>query len=77
VTDLVINVTDLDTLISQAASRRLRIMNLFQLDDGRWQVNLRPWGADGKAQRFCTGSTAADALRLALNGMPTDEGIFG
>ena len=65
--------TDLDTLISQAASRRLRVMNLFQLDDGRWQVNLRPWGEDGKAQRFCVGPTAASALATALSEMKTDK----
>lgn len=61
-----------DTLLRQAADRRLRIHNLFQLTDGRWQCNLRPEGDDGKGQRFAVAATAAEALARALSEMPTD-----
>lgn len=63
----------LNDLLLQAASRGLRIHNLFQTADGRWQCNLRPAGDDGKGQRFAVAPTAAEALAQALSEMPTDN----
>lgn len=66
-----------DALLLQAALRGLRIMNLFQLDDGRWQCNLRPLNGGGPSQRFAVADTAAEALAKALSEMKTDKPAAG
>jgi hypothetical protein len=62
-------------LAKQANDLGLRVNNLFQLDDGSWQANLR--SPDYKVQRFYRASRPDVALHLCLEGakaeMPTQD----
>jgi hypothetical protein len=52
-----------DDLIVEVAKRGLRLNNLFQLHDGRWQANI----TDGERfWEFGRGDTAIEALQAAL-----------
>lgn len=55
--------SDLERLIEQAAARGLLVNNLFQLDSGLWQANLRC--ASG-AFEWGRGASAPEALASAL-----------
>lgn len=53
-----------DALIQEVAERHLRLNNLFQLMDGRWQANI----TDGeKFWEFGRGDSAVEALQAALH----------
>lgn len=53
--------------VAEAAARGLRLLNLFQRQDGSWQANVC-WGFDPTAA--CCGwaraKTAAEALEIAI-----------
>lgn len=54
----------LEELISEVNGRGLRLNNLYQLSDGRWQANV----TDGeKFWDFGRGDTAVQALQAALH----------
>lgn len=56
-----------EQLISEAASRGLRVNNLFQLPTGGWQANV----CDGETfYEFGTGDDAGSALFAALAKAP-------
>ena len=58
-----------DELIVEVSRRGLRINNLFQLDDGRWQANI----TDGvRYWEFGKGETPTAALITALNKSVTE-----
>jgi hypothetical protein len=52
-----------DSLLESLVARDLRLANLFELGDGRWQANV----TDGdKVWEFSRGGSAAIALRGAM-----------
>lgn len=58
-----------DELLAQCASRGLLVNNLFQLDSGHWQANLRcAAGAFEWAQGASAGQALAAALAVAAGG---------
>lgn len=64
----------LDDLIVEVNSKSLRINNLFQLHDGRWQANI----TDGERfWEFGRGDTAVEALVRALHKSTTQEFEYG
>lgn len=63
-----------DDLIVEVANRHLRLNNLFQLEDGRWQANI----TDGERfWEFGRGDTAVEALRAALYKADTETPTMG
>lgn len=62
----------LESLIAEARARGLRVNNLFQLDDGMWQANLRD--VKGTYFNFGEGPTPEIALNNALAKAPIAEG---
>lgn len=59
-----------DALLEVVRQRGLRLNNLFQLEDGRWQANV----TDGlKYWEFGRGDSAEEALRAALLSAATTE----
>lgn len=63
-----------DELLIEVSRRGLRLNNLFQLHDGRWQANV----TDGeKYWEFGRANTAIMALQAALHIAATTEGGFG
>lgn len=65
---------NLEDLIAEVARRQLRLNNLFQLDNGRWQANI----TDGQRfWEFGRGDTAMEALIAALNLSATTTPEYG
>lgn len=64
----------LEELIQEVTRQGLRINNLFQLDNGRWQANV----TDGtKYWEFGRGDTAIAALEAALHISSTEDYGYG
>jgi hypothetical protein len=76
-TSLTVSIEDkmtVDDLILEITRRGLRLNNLFQLHDGRWQANL----TDGvQFWQFGRGSTAVEALQAALKISATTKPELG
>lgn len=63
-----------DELIAEVNNRHLRLNNLFQLENGRWQANI----TDGaRFWEFGRGDTAVEALLAALHVAATTEPELG
>lgn len=63
-----------DELIAEINGRGLRINNLAQLEDGRWQANI----TDGERfWEFGRGNTAAAALIAAVQKHATTTPVMG
>lgn len=63
-----------DELIQEVNNQGLRLNNLFQLDNGRWQANV----TDGKRYwEFGRADTAAKALEIALHISSTEDFAYG
>lgn len=64
----------LEDLIAEVSRRKLRLNNLFQLDDGRWQANI----TDGQRfWEFGRGDNAMEALIRAINLTATTTPEYG
>jgi hypothetical protein len=64
----------IEELIQEVANRNLRLNNLFQLDNGRWQANI----TDGsRFWEFGKGATAGEALIAALQKTLTTTPEYG
>lgn len=63
-----------DDLIAEVARRKLRLNNLFQLDNGRWQANI----TDGsRFWEFGRGDNPVEALLRALEYSATTTPEYG
>jgi len=58
----------IETLLTEILDRGWRLTNLFQLDDGRWQANLR---TDTYVTEFARAPTPLLALSLAIDAIET------
>lgn len=56
-----------DDIFREAATRGLRLTNLFQLDDGSWRAN---WRDERGGHQFGNAATPQAALRIALDNVP-------
>jgi len=52
-----------DQFLAETRSRGLRVINLFELEDGRWQANLT---RESKAFNFGRGASAGEAMAAAI-----------
>lgn len=66
------DINTLEELVTvKAAESFVRLNNLFQLEDGRWQANLMGVGRRaGEAGGFAYGTTPTDAVRRAFDLLP-------
>lgn len=58
----------IETLLTEISERGWRVNNLFQLDNGDWQANLR---TDSHYTQFGRGRTPSEALSLAIDAIET------
>lgn len=71
----------LSEILVDIAQARLLVNNMFQLDTGQWQVNLRtpvrPETPQNTCYEFGRGSTLVEAAREAFRNAQTKPGVPG